>query len=163
MQPKQSTMRTGQIRSASLAIGMLTLLLPACSADTYPPVEILYADSGRIEKTDEGRLRLHNTNVIPLQVGARYGWRAYIRTNRERIKVTQEVTTARPTTREGSKDLRVSANGRTVTTSHDVDGASGFVYGIWSITAEDPAGPVQIRIIIEDQVERRFDFVLKKP
>ena len=151
------------IRAFCVGIGLLALLLSGCGADNYGPVEVLHADRGRIERDKDGHFRFTNSELIPLVEGEVYGWRMYIRTNKGKVRVTEEVTISGPTTWGGSSDLKVSADGRTVTKSRVIDGASGFVSSAWKITKEDPAGPVKIKVIIENKIEQQFNFTLKKP
>ena len=145
-----------------LCIVLSTATLAACSANSYPPVEVLHSDRGRIDRDKDGTILFIKTDQIPFREGESYVWRMYIRTNKAKIKVTEEVTVSGPTTWGGTSDLKVSNNGRTVTKAREIDNASGIVVGAWKITDGDPAGPVQIKVTIENTVVQQFNFVLKK-
>ncbi len=158
-----SSAKGNAMRVTCVAIGLMASLLSGCGADSYGPVEILYADGGGIDKSADGRMRLMDSEVVPLQVGQRYGWRMYLRTNRSQIRVKEEITMAGPTTWGGSSELKVSADGRSATKMREVDGTIGFIGGVWGVNGDDPAGVVEIKVTIEDKAEQRFKFVLKKP
>ena len=150
-------------QTRQMAIVVLALVLAGCGADSYPPVEILYADSGRLDRSNEGRVRFSETVTIPLQNGQGYAWRVYVRTNREKLKIREEITVSAPTTWGGSSDLKVSADGRTATKVREIDSAAGLIAGAWRVTDGDPPGPVQIKVTIAELVAREFTFEFKRP
>ena len=139
-----------------LAIGISTLALAACSPDSYPPVEILYSASGRIEKGTDGRASYTRAEDIPLRVGQGYGWCANIRTNKPKVKVIEQVTVAAPTTWGSTGSLVVSEEGRTAKVTRERDTATGVLCGAWSVGSDDPPGPVQVKVTIEEKVELQF-------
>ena len=111
------------------------VLMSSCTSTDAPPLEVLYAASGTLEDKPEGGLRFNPTETVPRKTGQRYGWFMRIRTNKEKVKVVQEVVMTGPTTWDGPFESIVVADDKrsarvTLRIPVNVTADSGNVTGI---------------------------------
>jgi hypothetical protein len=153
------------IKRTTLTIAAIFIgaLLAGCDSTEPPPVDVLYATRGIFTPDENNDLKYTATNIVPLQPGQRYGWYVRLRTNREKIRFVEEVEMAGPTTwPEARSGFTVSEDKRSARVEREIDSARGYVSTVWVLNADDPEGPVKIKVTIEGKVFRNFDFVLKK-
>ena len=139
---------------------LLITFFIGCEQKPYPPVEILYAYFGRVEINANKTLGIVSTNVIPLHEGQTYGWCIDLRTNKEQVGFTEQLTLAAATTwgMKGDYQYEVSPDKKTIIVKREKPSDKRFICGIWSISGDDPEGKAFFKITIENKVEHRFDF-----
>ena len=59
--------------------------------------------------------------------------------------------------------LVVSEGGKRAMVTREVDTKDGWLKGVWVITADDPPGPVDVKITIEGSVVQKFNWTLGSP
>ena len=96
---------------------LLFALLAGCEQATPPPLQIMGAEFGLLEKDADGRTRIAPAAFLPLREGQLYGWRLVLRTDKERIQLTEQLTLAAPADWNVGKDPRyeVSPDRRSIT------------------------------------------------
>ena len=104
------------------------------------------------------------TNVIPLRKGQIYLWCIDLRTNKEQVKFTEQLTLAAAArwNIKGDYHYEVSADKKTINVKREKAPNKARICGSWRVSADDPPGKAFIKITIEDKVEHRFDFEFKK-
>ena len=144
---------------------LLLALLAGCGQAAPPPVAIMGAEFGLLEKDADGRMRIAPATVLPLREGQLYGWRLVLRTDKERILLSEQLTLAAPADWNVGKDPRytVSPDRRSITVQRDKPVVNAIITGYWGINAGDPPGKASIRLLLEGSVEQRFEFEFRRP
>ena len=147
------------------------LLLPtgsgrAAVTETLPPVsnevEIIRAQFGLFNPPDSGKSPFVPSRTIPLVENQMYGWIIVLKTTKTRIKWREEFTLPSPPATwddtESHTRQSISEDGRVSVTELDVEPEDGFISHIWTVAPGDPSGRYVIRVIIENALERVFEF-----
>jgi len=144
---------------------LLLALLAGCGEAAAPPLTILGAEFGLLEKDADGVVRIVPARDLPLREGQLYGWRLVLRTDQARIKLSEQLTLAAPAQWNVGKDPRyeVSADRRSLTVQRDKPVLNAAISGSCGMNAGDPPGKASIRLLLEGTVEQRFDFELRRP
>lgn len=152
------------VRCFGVALLVSTILLGGCDKEPYPPVEIMGATMGIIVEDPDKPTRRIRTNIVPLKPGQKYTWVIYLRTNKEKVRFSERIELAGPTTWGVRSDVKyeISQDKRSVTVEREKTKDVGVIYGTWGVSEGDPPGKATLTIRIEDKVEHKFDFELKK-
>lgn len=150
---------------SALAAGF-AFAAPPAPAPAEPPVEIVSAQFGVFDASAPGELALEPTNVIPHEVGQRYGWIIEVRTKKRSLAVREEYLMPLP---PGTKDEPGPSNGiltiplqrRNQVSQRQLVPVNGLIYGEWAIGPGEPAGRRQLQVIIEGQPGASFDYEVK--
>lgn len=134
-----------------------------CSKDNFPPVEIMSSRFYIVNIDKDGKRTFSATQEVPLREDQHYGWILSLRTNKDVIHYTEQITLADATDWPQGDQYHVSADRRSVTVDKTKSSHTGVISGGWVIAAKDPPGMASIKILIEGKVEHHFDFELKKP
>lgn len=103
---------------------------------------------------------------VPLRVNQAYGWRIRLNSNQPTVKWREEFTLpAKPKTwgaaeEAGTREL--SNDGRVSVTEREVTPEKGMISNTWYVAPGDPAGPYRIRVFVEGQLVKTFNFVVKR-
>ena len=145
-----------------LAVCLAAALLAGCEAAPRPPVEILGARVGSMQ--DSPTPRLVPAGKIVLGEGAQYAWIVFLRTNREKLAYTEEITLAEPRDWQMAPGVRyeVTPDRRGIKLFHEVAVMDGSISGMW-LASELPPGKAALRIVVEGKVEQRLEFELVRP
>lgn len=143
----------------------LLVTLIGCGKTDYPPVEVLASDFFIVNKDDKGKNSFVETREVPLIDGQHYGWAIAIRTNKDLIHYTEQLTLSGPGDwHVKAADFIISPDGKSVTRTLEKTGHKGLIYlCCWGVSSNDPEGKASIKVTIEGRVEQLFEFELKKP
>ena len=129
---------------------------------SFSQIEILSADFGLFNMSESGEPRFQPTLKVPFKENQSYGWIILLKTKKKRIKWREEFElpvapktwddVKKPGRRTISKDRRVAI------TEIEVTPAGGLILNAWTIDPGDPAGKYIIRIYIENEHVRTFEF-----
>lgn len=138
------------------------LVAPGAAADGERTVED--ARFGVIKQTPEGGLSVAETQRIPNRQGVTYGW--VIRLDKDRDKVRWREEFVLPGAPEqwnlgGAESIEVSEDGTTAITERTVATNDGEIANWWSVAAGDPSGEYVMRVYVEGNLVKTFDFRLE--
>jgi hypothetical protein len=146
-------------------LGMLAEIASAAVTDTppAPAIEIVQADFGAFDVSDPGEPSFFPTTAVPHRVDQKYGWIVYLRTTKTKVKWREEFTLPASPETWGLDGVpgrnSISADRRTSITENEEElGPLGVILNIWQVERGDPRGRYVIRLIIEDRLERTFEF-----
>jgi len=129
---------------------------------TANEVEIIRAEFGLFSPPESDQSLFVPSRTVPLIENQMYGWVIVLKTNRTRIKWREEFTLpSAPSTwgrTESHASQSVSEDGRVSVTESEVEPEDGFISHFWSVAPGDPPGRYVIRVIIENALERVFEF-----
>lgn len=162
-------MRRTLLLMSALAAGIAFAAPKAPKAPKAPAeasVEIVSAQFGVFDASAPGELALEPTNLIPHQIGQRYGWIIEVRTKKRSLAVREEYLMPLP---PGTKDEPAPSNGtltiplqrRNQVSQRQLVPMNGIIYGEWAIGPGEPAGRRQLQIIIEGELGASFDYEVK--
>ncbi len=127
-------------------------------------IEILRTDFGLVNPPESGKPAFISTKEVPMIENQGYGWIIHLQTKKPKIRWREEFTLpAAPTTwgdREAQKHS-ISEDKKVSVLEREVEPEDGLIFNFWSIAAGDPKGRYVIRVIIEDTLERVFEFEVK--
>jgi hypothetical protein len=152
------------LRNRLLICSLLLIVFIGCEKKDYPPVEVLQSYFF-IEKKDENdKMSYVNTRVVPHKEGQSYLWAIVIRTNKDPIYFTEQMTlSGAGRWHIKGDDYEISTDRKTVTVKRKKSEHEGVLHGSWSVAKGDPEGKASIKVTIEEEVEQIFEFELKKP
>jgi hypothetical protein len=131
--------------------------LPASSE-----VEIIRAEFGLFNPPGSGKPPFVSARTVPHRENQGYGWVILLKTNKARIKWREEFTLPSPPTTWGEAELEnsqsISEDRRVSVVEREVEPDEGFIFNAWDVAPGDPAGRYIIRVIIENTLERVFEF-----
>jgi len=132
---------------------------------SFSHIEILSADFGLFNMSESGKPHFQPTLRVPFKEKQSYGWIILLKTKKKRIKWREELElpvapktwddVKKPGRRTISKDRRVAI------TELEVMPAGGLILNAWTIDPGDPAGKYIIRIYIENEHVRAFEFYVQ--
>ena len=129
--------------------------------------EIYEWDRGTFDENDN----FTSTEKIPHKVGHGYYYNFRYFAKGKEVTYKERVILASPTTWGSEEDgidyaenktpgFLVSDDKTTITVTRS-NPNDGFAFGSWTLTKEDPKGPVIIEIIFNDKVVKRFNYVIE--
>ncbi|MDA9093848.1 hypothetical protein N9K20_03045 [Methylophilaceae bacterium] len=129
--------------------------------------EIYEWDRGTYDENDN----FTSTEKIPHKVGHGYYYNFRYFAKGKEVTYKERVILASPTTWGSEEDgidyaenktpgFLVSDDKTTITVTRS-NPNDGFAFGSWTLTKEDPKGPVIIEIIFNDKVVKRFNYVIE--
>ena len=102
------------------------------------------------------------STLVPFKPGQNYGWFAIVRTDSPVVHWREEFTLPTPPKTWGAKDKagprNVSADGRTSTTDGQSTPQGGVIAHAWSVLPDDPTGHYVIRLYVEGELVKVFEF-----
>ena len=128
------------------------------------PVEIIRAEFGLFQTNDSGEQLFLPAQVVPHQVGQRYGWIIEVSSARRSLSVREEYllpNTAKPAADPLSENLYVPLQRRNQVSQRQLVPVDGKIYGEWAIGPSEPAGHRLLQVVVEDQVAASFEFDVK--
>jgi hypothetical protein len=156
------------MKSLYAAAFALALLAPAANAQPPAParggVEIVDSMFGLFATGADGQPSFHPSQVVPLKTGQAYGWVMKLRTDKPKVHYREEFTLPGAASNwgtAGSPETKVGADRKTAVSERDVPLADGVILNAWSVADGDPPGHYVIRVTVEDQPARQFDFDVK--
>jgi len=116
------------------------------AAHAQPPagVEIVSAEFGLFNALETGRPPFIATPLVPLQEGQAYGWVIVLKTSDKTVRWREEFT------RSGSASPSI--------TEREVTLYNGVAFNSRSIARGDPAGTYRMRVSINGELVRTFEF-----
>jgi hypothetical protein len=168
----------GSILARKLAVamkslfGMLALLLlpdsvllaavPDKALPASNEVEIIQAEFGLFNPPASGKQAFVPTRTVPLTENQAYGWFIVLKTTKARIKWREEFTLPAPPGAAGDAALQspqaLAEAGRLSIVEREVEADDGVIRNVWDVARGDPVGRYVIRVIIENTLERVFEF-----
>jgi hypothetical protein len=129
------------------------------------PVEIISAEFGIFDASTPGELAFEPTDVVPHQVGQRYGWSIEVRTTRRSLAVREEYllppTTSVPAADPLSASLNIPNQRRSQVSQRQLVPVGGWIYGEWAIGPLEPAGRRYLQVVIEGKPAASFEYEVK--
>jgi hypothetical protein len=145
------------------------LLLPdaAClgaTTDNGRPVEtdveVIRAEFGLFNRPESGKASFVATQTVPLTENQAYGWFILLKTAKPRIKWREEFTLppfpAGSSQRQGAEST--PGNGGVSVIEREVEADDGVILNVWEVSPTDPVGRYVIRVIVDNRIERVFEF-----
>jgi hypothetical protein len=143
-------------KSLLISIVTISCFLTACSDKDKLPVEVMATSQGYLEGESEN-LKFINSDTVKHRVGERVYWYAKIRTNKTIVKFTEEVKMNGPTTWDKSKtELKYSEDKSTAIVDREYKNKRGLISGSWTLNKDDPAGKMEINVLIENKIPLKF-------
>lgn len=140
--------------SVASATGKLTTM-PA-------DVQIVRAEFGLFNPSASGDLVFVPFKAVPLVVHQAYGWRILLKTHKAKIKWREEFTLPVAPATWGNAEAQginsVSKNRRVSVMEREVSPVDGVIFNVWTVAAGDPKGHHLMRVLIDNQYERVFEF-----
>ncbi|MFZ4537778.1 hypothetical protein [Propionivibrio sp.] len=156
------------IRRALILISVLWLGISfaAPPSPAEASVEIVSAEFGTFDARNPGELVFEPTDVVPHQVGQRYGWIIEIRTSKRSLSVREEyllpkTVTTRKDMDPASESLNIPTQRRNQASQRQLVPVDGKIYGEWAVGPNEPAGHRRLQVVIEGQVEASFEYDVK--
>lgn len=149
---------------------LVTILLSghAVASDkssTPSSIEVVRTAFGVFNPPGTGQPPFVPSTVVPLIVGQAYGWVIVVRTSSKTVRWREEFTLpAEPATwgpREPIGTRSMSDDRRTTITEREVGTQNGVLFNSWSVAAGDPVGTYRMRVSIDGQFVRAFEFQVK--
>jgi len=139
---------------------LLLFLAPAAAVQfTLPgPTQIIQAEFGLFNRPETGKPLFVPSKIVPLAEGQGYGWVMQLRTIKTKIRWKEVFTLpSAPITWSADKS-QISQDRRVSVTEKEVAPQDGMIYNSWSVASGDPKGRYVIRVIVENHLERVFEF-----
>ncbi len=142
---------------------MCLFLLNGCSNENYPPVEIMGSRFYIVNLDSDQNRSFSDTKIVPLNEGQKYGWLLALRTNKNSVRYTQEITLADAVNWDiQGEEYHISPDQKSVTVDRTKSLYKGTIGGTWGVSKGDPPGKGTIKVIIEGKVAHIFEFELAK-
>ena len=125
------------------------------------PVKIIRAEFGLFQTNDSGEQLFLPAQVVPHQVGQRYGWIIEVSSARRSLSVREEYllpNTTKPASDPLSENLYVPLPRRNQISQRQLVPVEGRVFGEWAVGPNEPAGHRHLQVVIEGQVAASFEF-----
>ena len=135
------------MRLAGLALMAASTLAAAQDpAAIAAPFEVVSAEFGLFNALETGRPPFIATPLVPLVVDQSYGWVIVLRTSAKTVRWREEFIRA------------MSDDARATITEREVTLHNGVIFNSWSVAPGDPTGAYRMRVTIEGQLVRTFEF-----
>lgn len=138
---------------------------PTPTAQPAPAnLEVIDAKFGLFEGLGTSTPVFTPTAQVPLKVGQAYGWLIVVNSSLPKLAWREELTLPAPpvTWGQGSASISytVAQAGKTSVTVRELDltGPRTVLANAWRVNAGDPPGRYEMKVLINNQVERRFSF-----
>ena len=135
---------------------------PSESLGAAKGYEVVSAEFGLFNSTSSTAADFAPTAVVPLTPNQGYGWVMRLRTAKPKIQWREEFTLpASPGTWGVPEPLgtrAVSEDGRTSVTEREVSPDQGLIYNSWAVAPGDPKGRYVIRVFVEGDLAKVFEF-----
>jgi hypothetical protein len=146
--------------------GTVALALATGGAATAPATQtsIVSAEFGVLRLTPNLRLDFAPSRDVRLSAKEHYGWIMKVKTDRPRVHWHEEFTLP-----EGAPNWGVQPNGstvvsadrRTAITDRDVEPRNGLISNFWRVADGDPKGKYLMKVTIDGEETRTFEFDVK--
>jgi hypothetical protein len=126
-----------------------------------PDLWVVDTQFGLLETDEEGQQSFIPFSFVPLEPGQKYGWVAWLQTNRLLVRWREELDMpAVPYSwgRVEEEGVQVTPNGRLAVTERIEPPLDGLLSNYWSVVTGDPVGLYTLRLYIEDTLVRTFYF-----
>lgn len=146
-------------RSTALALSLTLAAVMAAEAATT----ITKADFGTYTKSLIGVPKLSPTRMVDSGKDKAYGWAIWVKTDKPKVHFHETITLPSPVKGPWPSDAstKVNATKTGAVTDKDVAPKDGVVSNLWSVAPDDPKGKYQIRVSVDGQPEKVFDFEVK--
>lgn len=127
-------------------------------------VVIVRTDFGVVNLPESGKPTFVSTKEVPMIENQGYGWIIQLETKKPRIRWREEFTLPSAPATWGDRETQknsISGDGRVSVIEREVEPEDGLISNFWSVAPGDPKGRYVIRVIIEDTLERVFEFEVK--
>jgi hypothetical protein len=125
-------------------------------------IEVIRAEFGLFNPPETGKPPFVPSKTVPLTENQAYGWVILLKTTKARIKWREEFMLPSPPATWGSGELQsrqsISEDRRVSVIEREVEPDEGMIFNVWDVAPGDPAGRYVIRVIIDDTLERVFEF-----
>jgi hypothetical protein len=139
-------------------------MAPKTDRSLAADVEILRSDFGLVNSPESGKPFFVSTKEVPMIENQAYGWIIHVQTKKTKIRWREELTLPSAPTTWGETETRkhyISEDKKVSVLEREVEPKDGLIFNFWSIEPGDPKGHYVIRVIIEDTLERVFEFEVK--
>ena len=129
-----------------------------------PPVVILGAEFGIFSTGEKGEQVFEPSNVVPHELGQRYGWVIELRSRLRSVSVREEYllpTVGQEMEMESDskgETLKIKLPRRSQVSQRQLVPVDGKVFGEWSIGPQEPAGHRHLQVIVENEIAGDFEF-----
>ncbi len=141
----------------------LVLFFTSCTnSNNYPPIEVLHATFGYLDKTEEGT-SWKISNTVPYKVGQKYAWKIDYRSNKKEITFKEALVLPEPSSNwQLSKELKPKiSDDKKIAMIERTIANDGVLKGGWVIADGDPKGLTKIVIMIDGKKIHVFNFEIK--
>lgn len=149
------------------AVLAATTTFAASQASAPAPVDIVNAEFGLFDDRNPRELVFEPGDVVPHQVGQRYGWIIEVRTTKRSLSVSEEylLPTAAPSltlpANSAAEVWNIPQARRNQVSQRQLVPVDGKIYGEWAIGPNEPAGHRHLQVLIEGQVAASFEYDVK--
>ena len=145
-------------RTLALALSLTLVAVVAAQAAT----QVTRAEFGTYTKGLIGQPKLTPTRVVESGKDKVYGWAIWVKTDKPKVHFHEVITLPSPVKVWPSDAFtKVNATRTGAVTDKDVAPKDGVVSNLWSVAPDDPKGRYQIRVSIDGQPDKVFDFEVK--
>lgn len=161
--PKEDPAKTAAVVPApSAKPEVVAPPIAATERDSLSDIEIVRSDFGLFSPPNSGKPSFQVSRRVPLQEGQGYGWYVELKTRKPRIKWREELVVPTPPETWGiqgsTAQHSISDDRRTLTTEREVAPNRGLIYNMWAVAAGDPKGLHIVRVYVEGNLVRTFEF-----
>lgn len=130
-----------------------------------PEVSIIQAEFGLFNPSESGEQSFVPSRTVPLTENQGYGWVILLETKKPKIRWREEFTLPSAPTIWGGAEPQgsqsISEDKRVSIIEREVEPDQGLISNSWAVAPGDPKGRYTIRVIIENRLERVFEFEVK--
>jgi len=144
-----------------------TTTFAASQASAPAPVAIVNTEFGLFDDRNPRELVFEPGDVVPHQVGQRYGWIIEVRTTKRSLSVSEEyllpsaAPTHPPAANSSAEVWNIPQARRNQVSQRQLVPVDGKIYGEWAIGPNEPAGHRHLQVLIEGQVAASFEYDVK--
>ncbi|WP_153109124.1 hypothetical protein [Propionivibrio limicola] len=136
------------------------VLFPGASYAASDDVRILDAEFGVFKAGPDGEVIFESARVVPRRAGQRYGWAIEVHTKKRRLNVREEYVQAEPPSvpeTAAALDFVMPPKRRPISQRQLVP-VDGWIYGEWTMSADEAAGPRRLHVLVETLPPVEFVF-----